>query len=70
MCEKCGLSGEETQVGGLTETLCEDHFNEAEYKKHVGEFIEGVTNIYLLKFIDEEQNIYWLNKQNAAKSNG
>ena len=70
MCEKCGLSGEETQVGGHTETLCEDHFNESKYKKHVGEFIEGVTNIYSLKFINEEQNIYWLNKKNAAKNKG
>lgn len=68
MCEKCGLSGEEeAQVGGTTETLCEKHFNEAPYQKHTGEFIEGKTNIYTRKFIDEERNVYWLNKKIIKK---
>jgi len=62
MCEKCGLSGEETVLGGHVETLCEDHFNEAAYIKHVGEFVEGQTNIYLTKFIDEKGNEFWKNK--------
>lgn len=63
MCEKCGRSGEEAQIGGSTETLCELHFNEAPYQKHRGEFIEGVTNIYMRKFIDDDTNIYWVNKK-------
>ena len=62
MSEICGLSGEETVLGGHVETLCEDHFNEAEYKKHVGEFVEGKTNLYLTKFIDERGNEFWKNK--------
>ncbi len=68
MCEKCGKSAEEADVGGHTETLCVEHFDEAPYKKHVGEFIEGVTNIYLRKFIDEEKNIYWVNKKNEGNN--
>lgn len=68
MCEKCGLSGEEVIVGGITETLCEDHFNEAPFKKDVGEFIEGITNIYLTKYIDERGNEFWANKKNKLEN--